>query len=99
MPADQPERFAELHRMTLGEREFLFTGCDRAKGRFLATALRAARRQSESRFGGAPESGAVVQAMRVVAPRLKSIVCTHGVEVWEPLSGCGGERYVMPASS
>jgi len=26
-----------------------------------------------------------VQAMRVVAPRLKSIVCTHGVEVWEPL--------------
>jgi len=23
--------------------------------------------------------------MRVVAPRMKSIVCTHGVEVWEPL--------------
>jgi len=24
--------------------------------------------------------------MRLAAPRLKSIICTHGVEVWEPLS-------------
>jgi len=27
----------ELHRMTLASANFYFTGCDRAKGRFLAT--------------------------------------------------------------
>src|SRR5207302_563348 len=29
----------------------------------------------------------VVQAMRFVAPRIKSIICTHGIDVWEPLGG------------
>jgi len=28
----------------------------------------------------------VVRAMRFAAPRLKSIICTHGIEVWEPLA-------------
>ena len=27
----------ELHRMSVGGREFVFTGCERAKGRFAAT--------------------------------------------------------------
>ena len=31
--------------MSLGGREFVFTGCDRAKGQFTMTALRAARRK------------------------------------------------------
>jgi glycosyltransferase involved in cell wall biosynthesis len=35
---------------------------------------------------GPPNLAPVVAAMRLAAPRLKSIVCTHGVEVWEPLS-------------
>jgi phosphatidyl-myo-inositol dimannoside synthase len=75
----------ELHRMALGGREFVFTGCDRQKVRFAATAVRAARRKAELVLAGHPNLGPVVQAMRVVAPRMKSIVCTHGVEVWEPL--------------
>ena len=29
----------ELHRMTLAGREFVFTGCERAKGRFAALSL------------------------------------------------------------
>src|SRR5260370_26084550 len=37
----------ELHRMTLGGREFVFTGCDHAKGRFTATAMRAALRKAK----------------------------------------------------
>jgi glycosyltransferase involved in cell wall biosynthesis len=77
----------ELHRMTLGGREFVFTGCDRAKGRFTVTALRAARRKPKLVLAAHPNLGPVVQAMRVVAPRLKSIICTHGIEVWEPLPG------------
>lgn len=75
----------ELHRMALGGREFVFTGCERSKGRFTTTAIRAARRKAKLVLAGHPNLGPVVQAMRVVAPRMKSIVCTHGVEVWEPL--------------
>ena len=71
--------------MALGGREFVFTGCERSKGRFTTTAIRAARRKAKLVLAGHPNLGPVVQAMRVVAPRMKSIVCTHGVEVWEPL--------------
>jgi phosphatidylinositol alpha-1,6-mannosyltransferase len=77
----------ELHRMVLGGREFVFTGCDGAKGRFTATALRAARRKPKLVLTAHPNLGPVVQAMRVLAPRMKSIICTHGIDVWEPLSG------------
>ena len=71
--------------MALGGREFVFTGCDRSKGRFTTTALRAARRKAKLVLAGHPNLGPVVQAMRVVAPRMKSIICAHGVDVWEPL--------------
>lgn len=71
--------------MTLGGREFVYTGCDRAKVRFTATAMRAARRKAKLVLASHPNLGPVVQAMRVVAPRMKSIICTHGIEVWEPL--------------
>src|SRR5258707_15884800 len=36
----------ELHRMTVGAREFVFTGSARGKARFSATAARAARRRA-----------------------------------------------------
>lgn len=77
----------ELHRMVLGGREFVFTGCDRSKGQFTTTALRAARRKAKLVLAAHPNLGPVVQAMQVVAPRMKSIICAHGVEVWEPLGG------------
>jgi phosphatidyl-myo-inositol dimannoside synthase len=77
----------ELHRMTLGGREFVFTGCDRAKGRFTVTALRAARRKAKLVLAAHPNLGPVVQAMRIAAPRMKSIICTHGIDVWERLGG------------
>lgn len=76
----------ELHRMTLAGREFVFTGCERAKGRFAVTAMRAASRKAKLVLATHPNLGPMVQAMRLVAPRMKSIVCTHGVEVSEPLS-------------
>lgn len=77
----------ELHRMTAAGREFVFTGCERGKARFTATALRTARRHAKLVLAAHPNLGPVVQAMRVAAPRLKSIICTHGIEVWEPLPG------------
>jgi phosphatidyl-myo-inositol dimannoside synthase len=77
----------ELHRMTVGGRDFVFTGCDHAKARFTVTALRAALRKAKLVLAGHPNLGPVVQAMRFGAPRMKSIICTHGIDVWEPLGG------------
>jgi phosphatidyl-myo-inositol dimannoside synthase len=83
----------ELHRMSVAEREFVFTGSQRAKGRFTATAMRAARRRAKPKtdsralvVAAHPYLAPVVQAMRIAAPRLRSIVVAHGIEVWEPLS-------------
>lgn len=76
----------ELHRMAVGEREFVFTGCDRGKGRLATTAMRAARRKGRLVLAAHPNLGPVTQLMRLSAPRLKTIVCTHGIEVWEPMS-------------
>jgi phosphatidyl-myo-inositol dimannoside synthase len=83
----------ELKRLAVAGREIVFTGSQRAKGRFLMTAIRAARRpvsKGKSKIklvvAGHPNLAPVVRAMRFAAPRVKSIVCTHGVEVWEPLT-------------
>jgi len=76
----------ELHRISVGTREIVFTGSDRSKGRFTATALRTARRHAKLVVAGHPFLAPVVQGMRIAAPRMKSLVCAHGVEVWEPLS-------------
>jgi glycosyltransferase involved in cell wall biosynthesis len=83
----------ELKRLMVAGREIVFTGCARAKGRFLTTAIRAARRPSgkgKSKMklvvAGHPNLAPVARAMRLAAPGLKSIICTHGVEVWEPLA-------------
>ena len=76
----------ELHRMGVGEREFVFTGAARGKARFAATALRAASRRPKLVLAAHPNFAPLIQVMNVVSPRMKSIICTHGIEVWEPLS-------------
>src|SRR5271156_530568 len=58
----------------------------RGKARFVSSALRAARRKPMLVLAAHPNLAPIVRAMRLVAPRVKSIVCAHGVEVWEPLS-------------
>jgi glycosyltransferase involved in cell wall biosynthesis len=83
----------ELKRLKVAEREIVFTGSERAKGRFLMTAIRTARRpanKGKSKIklvvAGHPNLAPVVRAMGFAGPRVKSIICTHGVEVWEPLT-------------
>lgn len=76
----------ELHRMRIADREFVFTGADRGKTRFAATAMRAARRRPKLVLAAHPNLAPIVSAMKILAPRMKSIICAHGVEVWEPLS-------------
>lgn len=75
----------ELHRTSVGGREFVFTGCERSKTRFTALAVRAAMRKGKVVLAGHPNLAPVVQTMRAAAPWLRTIVCTHGIEVWEQL--------------
>jgi phosphatidyl-myo-inositol dimannoside synthase len=75
----------ELHRMHVADKEFVFTGADRGKARFVANALRAARRRPKLVLAAHPNLAPIIRGMRLLAPRMKSIVCAHGVEVWEPL--------------
>jgi phosphatidyl-myo-inositol dimannoside synthase len=76
----------ELHRMTVGTREFTFTGSARGKTRFSVTAARAARRRAKVVVAGHPFLAPVAQGAKLFARQAKSIVWTHGLEVWEPLS-------------
>jgi phosphatidylinositol alpha-1,6-mannosyltransferase len=76
---------AEVHHMEIGGREFAFTGCARSKTRFVAAAVRAARRGAKLVLAAHPNLGPVARAMRIVARHMKIIVCAHGIEVSEPL--------------
>jgi phosphatidyl-myo-inositol dimannoside synthase len=71
--------------MRVGEREFVFTGADRGKLKFAASAMRVARRRPKLVLAAHPNLAPLGGYMRLLAPRMKSIVCAHGVEVWEPL--------------
>jgi phosphatidyl-myo-inositol dimannoside synthase len=77
----------ELRRMRVGDREYVFTGSARGKAGFTIAAMRAARRRAKLVLAAHPNLAPIVRSMNVLAPRMKSIICTHGIEVWEPLSG------------
>ena len=76
----------DLHRMRVGDREFVFTGAARGKLGFAVAAVKAARRGAKLVVAAHPNLAPIVRTMNVAAPRMKSIICTHGIEVWEPLS-------------
>ncbi|HLP99959.1 MAG TPA: hypothetical protein VK156_02450, partial [Candidatus Limnocylindria bacterium] len=66
--------------------QFTFTGFARSKRRFVIAAMRASRRGARVVIAAHPNLASVVLAMRLARPRLHSIICTHGIEVWKPLS-------------
>jgi len=75
----------ELHRMRVGEREFVFTGSARGKLGYLGAALKAARRRPKLVLAAHANLGPMVSSMKLLARGTKSIICTHGIEVWEKL--------------
>jgi glycosyltransferase involved in cell wall biosynthesis len=75
-----------LHRMTVGSHEFVFTGSARGKAQFGVAAVRAARRRAKLIVAGHPFLAPVAQGAKFFSRRTKSVVWTHGLEVWEPLS-------------
>ncbi len=76
----------ELHRMRVADHEFVFTGAARGKAGFAVAAMKAARRSAKLVLAAHPNLAPIVRSLNVIAPRMKSIICTHGIEVWEPLS-------------
>jgi phosphatidylinositol alpha-1,6-mannosyltransferase len=75
-----------LHRMRVNDREYVFTGAARGKAGFAVSAIKAARRRPKLVLAAHPNLAPMVRSMNLLAPRMKSILCTHGIEVWEPLS-------------
>jgi phosphatidyl-myo-inositol dimannoside synthase len=75
----------ELHRLRVGDREFVYTGAARRKSVYLGAAMKAARRRPKLVLAAHPNLGPIAQAMNMVALGTKTVVCTHGIEVWEKL--------------
>ena len=76
----------ELHRMEVGNREFVFTGNAHGKARFSAATARTARRGLELVIAGHPNLAPVVQGAKLFSAKAKTLISVHGMEVWEPLS-------------
>jgi phosphatidylinositol alpha-1,6-mannosyltransferase len=73
------------HSLSAAGEEISFRGFGRSKTKFAAAATRAAWRGARVVLAAHPNLAPVVLAMKVVRPRLRSIICMHGVEVWKPL--------------
>src|SRR5258708_36271568 len=77
---------SRMTRMAVGNREVVFTGRGRGKARFSASAAHAARRRAKVVVAGHPFLAPVARGTKFFARKAKSVVWTHGLEVWEPLS-------------
>jgi glycosyltransferase involved in cell wall biosynthesis len=74
-----------LHTIRTGSVEFSVSGHAGSKIQFALAALRAAGRQPAMVIALHPHLAPVVWAMRARCRKFRSIVFTHGVEVWQPL--------------
>ena len=74
-----------LHIVRVGALDFSVSGYDRSKSQFVLAAWRAARRKPSLVFALHPHLAPIVSVMKARHSGLRSIVFTHGVEVWRPL--------------
>lgn len=81
-----------------------FSGFGRAKVRFVLSAMARARRPTRIVLAAHPYLAVVAAQMKIVQPKLKTVVISHGVEVWQPLSGLrrkaflNADLYLAPSS-
>ena len=75
----------KLHHMSVAGREFAFTGWAGSKVGFVAPAVRTAWGNAELVVAGYPDLGPLVVVAKALAPKMKTVVIAHGVEVWQPL--------------
>lgn len=79
------------HSLRFDDTEFSFRGFRRAKTNFVLSTVRAARPLARSGarivVAGHPNLAPLAAAIKMVTPNTKTVVISHGVEVWEPLPG------------
>ena len=78
-----------LHVAHVGDQRISFRGFGRAKWRFVLSAMGRARHASTGRdlivLAAHPNLAFPAAWMRRVSPGLKTVVMSHGIEVWKPL--------------
>jgi glycosyltransferase involved in cell wall biosynthesis len=74
-----------LHSVRVGSLEFSVSGYAGSRTQFVLAALRAAGRKPALVIALHPHLAPIVWAMRERGRKSRSIVFTHGVEVWQPL--------------
>ena len=79
-----------LHNVRVGSLEFSVSGHAGSKIQFIQAALRAAGRGPALVIALHPHLAPVVSLMRARRRKFRSIVFTHGVEVWQPLDWLRG---------
>jgi phosphatidylinositol alpha-1,6-mannosyltransferase len=73
-------------QLRVGSQEIIFTGFSRSKKGFLLAALGAAFKGPHLAIALHPHLAPVLAAVKICAPRTRTITFAHGVEVWMPLS-------------
>lgn len=79
-----------LHTVRVGSLEFSASGYARSKIAFALAALRAAGRDPALVFALHPHMAPIVSLMGLRCRNFRSVVFTHGVEVWQPLGRLRG---------
>jgi phosphatidyl-myo-inositol dimannoside synthase len=75
----RPQTFAAT------DREIPIRGFGRSKLRFVLAALGAVWKNTQIVVAGHPHMALPTAWMKIVAPRLRIIVMSHGIEIWKPL--------------
>jgi phosphatidyl-myo-inositol dimannoside synthase len=73
------------HRLTVAAQDYEFQGFGRSKPRFVLAALKLAARGPGVVLANHPNLAPVATAMRLLSPRLRVVVMTYGIDVWETL--------------
>jgi phosphatidylinositol alpha-1,6-mannosyltransferase len=73
------------NRLSFGTIEIPFRGFGRAKIRFFLAAASAARDNVDIILAAHPNLALPAELMKKLSPRVKTVVISHGIEVWQPL--------------
>jgi glycosyltransferase involved in cell wall biosynthesis len=79
-----------LHTVRVGSLEFSVSGYAGSKIQFVLAAQRAAGRKPALVMALHPHLAPIVWSMRVRDRKFRSVIFTHGIEVWEPLGWSRG---------
>ncbi|HET6145332.1 MAG TPA: glycosyltransferase family 4 protein [Candidatus Acidoferrales bacterium] len=79
-----------LHPIRIGHLEFSVSGYAGSKFQFIRAAVREAGRNPDLVVALHPHLAPIVSVMKLRSRKFRSIVFTHGVEVWQPLGWTRG---------